>query len=44
MERSHVTASRARSEAAHSAGATVTSTYEYEVGLHVGSAMAGRSD
>ena len=44
MERSHVTASRARSEAAHGAGATVTSTYEYEVGLHVGSAMAGRSD
>ena len=43
MERSSVSAARARSEAAHEAGATVTSTYEYEVGVHAGSALSGRS-
>jgi heme-degrading monooxygenase HmoA len=36
MERSRVTASRARSEAAQAASAVVTSSYEYEVGLHTG--------
>ena len=44
MERSRVAASRARTEAAHEAGATVTSSLEYEVGLRVGSALAGRTD
>ena len=34
MERSRIAASRVRSEAAIEAGATVTSSYEYEVGLH----------
>lgn len=36
MERSRVTASRARTEAAHDVGAAVTSTYELEVGVHLG--------
>ena len=30
-------ATRARTEAAQAAGAEVTSTYEYEVGVHTGS-------
>jgi heme-degrading monooxygenase HmoA len=38
MERSRVAASSARSEAAAEAGATVMSTYELEVGIHVGDA------
>lgn len=44
MERSRVAATKARSEAAHGTNATVTSSCEYEVGLHVGSALAGRAD
>lgn len=34
MERSRVAASTARTDAAREAGAEVTSTYEYEVGIH----------
>jgi heme-degrading monooxygenase HmoA len=34
MERSRVAASSARTEAAHDAGAEVTSTHELEIGLH----------
>ena len=34
MERGRMAATRARNEAAESAGADVTSTYEYEVGVH----------
>jgi heme-degrading monooxygenase HmoA len=34
MERSRIAATRLRTEAAHEAGATVVSSYEYEVGLH----------
>ena len=41
MERSRVTASRARTEAATELGATVTSTYEYDVTLHAGAQAAG---
>ena len=36
MERSRIAATRVRSEAAEEAGATVTSSSEYEVGLHTG--------
>ena len=43
MERSHVTAARARSEAAAEAGANVISTHEYEVGLYAGPTRS-RSD
>ena len=43
MERSRVTAARARSEAAEEAGANVTSTHEYEVGLYAGPTRS-RSD
>ena len=43
MERSRIAASRVRSEAAIEAGATVTSSYEYEVGLHTGVAEQLRS-
>ena len=43
MERSRIAASRARSDAAHEAGATVTSSYEYEVGLHTGVGEHARS-
>ena len=43
MERSRVTAARARSEAAEEAGANVISTYEYEVGLYAGPTRS-RSD
>jgi heme-degrading monooxygenase HmoA len=44
MERSTVTASRARTDAAREVGATVVSTCEYEVGAYVGpAALAGRS-
>jgi heme-degrading monooxygenase HmoA len=39
MERSRVTAARTRTEAAHQVGAEVTSTYELEVGIHVGGAV-----
>lgn len=41
LERSRVTASRARTEAANEVGATVTSTYEYEVSLHARAQTAG---
>ena len=41
LERSRVTASRARTEAANEVGATVTSTYEYEVSLHARAQAAG---
>ena len=34
MERSRIATTRVRNEAAQQAGATVTSSYEYEVGLH----------
>lgn len=34
MERSRVAASTARTDAARVAGAEVTSTYEYEIGVH----------
>jgi heme-degrading monooxygenase HmoA len=44
MERSRVTASRARTEAANEVGATVTSTYEYDVTLHAGAQTAGAQD
>ena len=40
MERSRVAASSARSEAATEAGAAVTSTYELEVGIHLGNPTA----
>ena len=43
MERSRVTAARARSEAAGEAGANVISTNEYEVGLYAGPSRS-RSD
>ena len=43
MERSGIAASRVRSAAAAEAGATVTSSYEYEVGLHTGVAEHLRS-
>ena len=43
MERSSIAATRVRSEAAAGAGATVTSSYEYEVGLHTGMAEHLRS-
>ena len=43
MERSRVTAARARSEAAEEAGANVISTHEYEVGLYAGPTRS-RSD
>jgi hypothetical protein len=44
MERSTVTASRARTDAAREAGATVVSTCEYEVGAYVGpAALAART-
>lgn len=36
MERSRIATTRVRNEAAQEAGATVTSSYEYEVGLHTG--------
>ena len=36
MERSRVAATRARTDAAQEAGAEVTSTYEFEVGIHTG--------
>jgi heme-degrading monooxygenase HmoA len=36
MERSRIAAARARSEAARTAGAIVTSSYEYEAGLRAG--------
>jgi heme-degrading monooxygenase HmoA len=36
MERSRITAARARSAAAEEAGANVVSTHEYEVGLYSG--------
>ena len=36
MERSGVAAASARTEAASDAGAEVTSTYEFEVGIHAG--------
>ena len=36
MERSRVTASRVRADAAHEVDAAVTSTYELEVGVHLG--------
>ncbi len=39
MERSRVSASSARTVAAHEVGATVTSTYELEVGIHFGAAV-----
>jgi heme-degrading monooxygenase HmoA len=38
MERSRVPASRARTEAASIVAAEVTSTYEFEVGIHAGAA------
>jgi heme-degrading monooxygenase HmoA len=38
MERSRVTAAHARTEAARDVGAEVTSTYELEVGIHIGAA------
>ena len=41
LERSRVSASRARTEAAHQVDASVTSTYEYEVSLHAGAQTAG---
>jgi heme-degrading monooxygenase HmoA len=41
MERSRVTASSARTDAAQEAGAEVTSTYEFEVALHAGASSAG---
>ena len=41
LERSRVTASRVRTEAANEVGATVTSTYEYEVSLHAGAQTTG---
>ena len=43
MERSRIAASRVRSDAANEAGAAVTSSYEYEVGLHTGMAEHLRS-
>ena len=43
MERSRIAASRVRSEAAAEAGASVTSSHEYEVGLHTGMAEHLRS-
>jgi heme-degrading monooxygenase HmoA len=43
MERSRITATRLRTEAAHEAGATVVSSNEYEVGLHTSLADAQRS-
>jgi len=43
MERSRVAASRARTDAAHEAGATVVSTCEYEVGAHAGAAVLGHA-
>ena len=36
MERSRVSAARVRTEAAHEVDAAVTSTYELEVGVHLG--------
>ena len=42
MERSRIATTRARTEAAQEAGATVTSSYEYEVGLHTGMAEHAR--
>jgi heme-degrading monooxygenase HmoA len=44
MERSRVSASNMRSEAAADAGAAVTSTYELEVGIHVGNSMLGLAE
>ena len=43
MERSRVSASSARTEAARDAGAEVTSTYELEVGIHSGASDAGKA-
>ena len=43
MERSRVGASSARTEAARDAGAEVTSTYEFEVGIHTGASEAGKA-
>jgi hypothetical protein len=43
MERSRVAASRARTDAAHEAGASVVSTCEYEVGARAGAALLGRA-
>jgi heme-degrading monooxygenase HmoA len=41
LERSSVSASRLRTEAARDAGASVSSTYEYEVTLHASAQGAG---
>ena len=41
IERSRVAATKARMEAANQSGATVTSTYEYEVGIHAVPTAAG---
>jgi heme-degrading monooxygenase HmoA len=43
MERSRVAASNARTEAAREAGADVTSTYEFEIGIHVSGERANRA-
>ena len=43
MERGRMAATRARNEAAEAAGAEVTSTYEYEVGVHSGAGAAETS-
>jgi heme-degrading monooxygenase HmoA len=39
MERSRVAATTARTEAAHEIEADVTSTYEFEVGIHAGASV-----
>lgn len=43
MERSRVAASSARMDAAQTAGAEVTSTYELEVGIHARSSLESRT-